>query len=170
MLYSKFIRIVEEHAEKITGEWMKEVKSNPSTTGYRNIPDNILSTRIYDVYKKFGLWILQDEPSDIRTGEHYFMLGRERAAEKIHLSEVVYAMLLSRNVMFKFILNEAIINTPFDTQQAFEFFQKANNFYDKAVYLVCLGYESLAKDDGNEPVKTEFIKKAVDSVTNWLIK
>jgi hypothetical protein len=71
MLYDKFIRLVEDHAEELTKEWIKEIKSNPSTIGYRNIEDAILGARIFDVYRRLGEWVINADPNDPKTAEHF---------------------------------------------------------------------------------------------------
>ena len=42
MLYSRYIRLVEEHAEKLTSQWITEVKSNSATLQYRQFSDQEL--------------------------------------------------------------------------------------------------------------------------------
>lgn len=168
MLYAKFIRLAEEHAEQLTKNWITEVKNNPMTTGYKKMPDQLLSKRIYDVYERLGHWLL--EPDNSKIGEHYIRLGRERASEGLKISEVTYALILSRVVLWKYILNQGIIDSFFDLQQAFEFYQMVINFYDRANYLVALGFESHKSLEKEEFEKGEFINEAVDSITRWLIK
>lgn len=170
MLYAKFIQLVENNAERLTKQWINEVRNNPATPGYKKMSDEILSSRVFNVYQRLGTWISLNDPSDIKTGEHYVKLGRERASEGLKLSEVTYAFLLSRVVLWKFILSQGIIDNFFDLQQAFEFFQKVNNFYDKAIYLVAVGYESYTSISEAELKKSGVIEKSLSAVTNWLIK
>lgn len=170
MLYAKYIQLVEDHAEDLTKKWISEVKKNPATPSYKEMPDELLFRRIFDVYRKLHIWIHQNDPYDSETAAHYLQLGRERASENIKLSEVTYSLILSRVVLWRYVLNQGIINNFFDLQQAFEFFQKVNNFYDKAIYLVSIGYESFGTLGKDEIRKTEFIDKAVKSVTRWLFR
>lgn len=170
MLYEKFIRLVEEKADQITNEWLREVKVNPSTEGYREIPDNVLSYRIHDVYKRLGKWLSVEAPNYHQSAEHFIRLGRERASEGIKASEVIYALILSRAVLWRFIQRQGIINNALDLQQAMEFNQKITNFFDKATYFVAVGVES--KDLSEEKLFEEdgFFDKAVNSITRWLMK
>ncbi|MBN1299988.1 MAG: hypothetical protein JW995_02130 [Melioribacteraceae bacterium] len=168
MLYAKFIQLVEDHAEELTKRWTEEVKKNPATTSYKTMSDDLLVKRIFDLYKKLHYWIMQNDPGDMETGEFYLKLGSERASENIKLSELLYAILLSRVVLWRYILNQGIINNAFDLQQAFEFFQRVNSFYDKVIYLVSIGHESYIAKERDKIHKREFIEKTVKSVTNWL--
>ena len=170
MLYEKFIRLVEENADQITGEWLREVKVNPSTTGYREISDNALSYRIHDVYKRLGKWLLDEEPDFHKSAEHFIRLGRERSSEGIKTSEIIYALILSRVVLWRFVQRQGIINNALDLRQAMEFNQKITNFFDKAAYFAAVGVES--KDITEDKLFAEdgFIDKAVNSITRWLMK
>jgi hypothetical protein len=170
MLYAKYIQLVEDHAVELTQKWVAEVKKNPATPSYKEMPDDLLYKRIYDVFRKLHIWILQNDPCDSETAAHYLNLGRERAGENIKLSEVTYSLILSRVVLWRYVLNQGMINSFFDLQQAFEFFQKVNNFYDKAIYLVSIGHESFGTLGKDEIKKTEFVEKSVRAVTRWLFR
>ena len=170
MLYEKFIRLVEDHAEKLTKEWIKEIKSNPSTAGYKNVDDAILGVRIFDVYRRLGDWIMNAEPNDPSTAEHFIKLGRERAGEKLKNSEVIYALILARVVLWRYIVEHEVITSTIELHQSLEFYQKVNNFFDKATYFVAVGFESISKVDQDKLKKDDFVGKAVQGVTGWFIK
>jgi hypothetical protein len=170
MLYEKFIRLVEDHAEKLTKEWIKEIKTNPSTVGYRKVDEGILGVRVYDVYRRLGEWIMKAEPNDPKTAEHFIKLGRERASEKLKNSEVIYALILARVVLWRYIVNQGVINSSIDLHQSLQFYQHVNNFFDKATYFVAVGYENVEKDDQEKLENDDFVAKAVQGVTSWFIK
>jgi hypothetical protein len=170
MLYAKYIRLVEDHAEKLTSQWISEVKTNSATLQYRQFSDGELHKRVFDVYERLGVWLLGDEKETVKIGEHYLRLGRSRAEEGIKLSEVTYALILTRVILWNYILSQGMIDTFFDIQQAFEFHQKLVGFFDKALYLVTTGYESsgqLSKEQFENP---RLVNEAVNSVTRWFIK
>ncbi len=170
MLYSKFIRLIEDNAEKLTQNWIKEVQNNPATPGYKKLSRDVLEKRIFDVYKRLGNWVLHYDPTDKKTTEHYIRLGRERAAEGIPLSEVTYTIILSRVIVWRFIEHEGVIESTFDLQQALEFFRRVNRFFDKITYLVSVGHESYKNVEEDELHKGEFFDKTFKSVMNWIIK
>ena len=170
MLYEKFIRVVEDHAEELTKEWIKEIKSNPSTVGYRKVDDAILGVRVYDVYRRLGEWVMNAEPNDPKTAEHFIKLGRERSDEKLKNSEVIYALILARVVLWRYIINQGVINSSIDLHQSLQFYQKVNNFFDKATYFVAVGFENVGSEEHEKLKKDDFVGKAVQGVTGWFIK
>lgn len=170
MLYEKFIRLVEDHAEELTKEWIKEIKSNPSTIGYRKVDEAILGIRVFDVYRRLGDWIMKSEPNDPKTAEHFMKLGRERSIENLKNSEVIYALILARVVLWRYIVDQGIINNSIDLHQSLQFYQHINNFFDKAAYFVAVGFESIDTKSQDKLKKDDFVDKAVQGVTGWFIK
>lgn len=169
MLIDKFIHLVEDHADQLTKLWIEEIRSHPSTKGYREFSDEILRKRIFDVYHRLGNWLLDDDPSDKRTAEHFMDLGRERTEEKIRVSEVIYALILARVVITKFVGSQSLINSPIEIQQAQEFTNRLTVFFDKAAYFVAVGYETRTPEEKEKLKKDEFVVKAIDSIANWII-
>ncbi len=170
MLYRKFISLVEDHAELLTQQWIEEVKTNPATPGYKKISNEVLHRRAYDDYVRLGNLLLEEEPSFHKQAAHYMKLGMERAAEGIKLSELLYAFILSRVVLWRFVVDQGVINGTLDLQQALEFYQKVTNFYDKAAYFVAAGYENYLNGKAKEKPQEDFVEKTVKAVTKWFIK
>jgi hypothetical protein len=169
MLYEKFIRLVEDHAELLTQNWIKEVITNPSTAGYKNMSSELLGNRIFDVYNRLGNWLLSEDQSYYNIADHFMNLGKERAREGLKLSEVIYALILARVVLWKYVIDHGIISSSIELQQAFEFHQKVTNFFDKASYFVAVGYEKLNVKN-EEKDNEDLVNKAIDAVTKWFIK
>lgn len=170
MLYQKYIRLVEDHAEQLTKKWSHEVRNNPSTPGYKSIPEKQLNERVYDVFKRLGDYLLQDDPDFRKTAEHFIKLGRERATEGMKVSEVIYALILERVVIWNFIVEEGIISSTLDLHEALGFYMKINNFFDKAEYFIAKGFESVHLSDIEISGESDVVNKSVDAVMRWFMK
>lgn len=170
MYRSKFVSLVEDHAELLTQRWLDEVKTNPSTAGYKKLSDEVLSRRVYDVYKRLGEWMLQEQSGYKQTAQHFIELGRDRAKEGLHVSEVVYAFILTRVILWKYVVSAGLIDTTLDFHQALDFYQKVTNFFDKAEYFVAVGYETLEPREQQKLDNENFVEEAVKSVMNWFVK
>ncbi len=168
MLYRKFITLVEDHAEELTRLWIDEVKKNPATKGYRQFTDENLHDKVYDVYIRLGRLLLEEDPTFKGLAAHYMKLGKDRAAEGLKLSEVIYALILSRVVLWRFVVNQGIINGTLDLQQALEFYHKVTSFFDKATYFVSCGYENFEKKSSMKD--EDFVDKTVKGFTKWFVK
>lgn len=170
MLYQKYIRLVEDHAEQLTRKWSTEVRNNPSTPGYKNIPQQHLDERVYDVFRRLGVYLMEDEPDFKQTAEHFIKLGRERACEGMKVSEVIYALILERVVIWNFIVEEGLISNALDLHEALGFYMKINNFFDKAEYFIAKGFESVHLPDTAVSRESDLVNKSVDAVMRWFIK
>ncbi len=170
MLYSKYIQLVEDHAEELTNRWKKEIKTNPSTSGYKDLDDNLLGSRVYDVYRRLGEWLDSADLNDPKVAEHFIRLGRERAIEKLKSSEVIYALLLTRAILWKYITNHSVISSSLDLHTSLEFYQLLITFFDKATYFTAVGFESIHKEVQEKINKEDFLEKAVHGLTDWIIK
>ena len=170
MLYRKFTKLVEEHADYLTQRWLLEVKSNPSTAGYSKISDEVLTSRVYDVYKKLSKWLSDEDPSFKKAAEHFIALGRERANEGLHVSEIIYALVLSRAVIWNYLIEQGLINNSIELQLALHFYQKMNNYFDKAAYFVAVGFESASKNRNDLIERSDFLEKSVNAIAKWIIK
>lgn len=170
MLSNKFISLVEDHADHIIENWLKEVKSNPSTRGYKKLSDEVLKARVDDVVRRLGDWLPQDEDVLRKTAEHFINLGRERHREGLKASEVVYALMLTRVAVWKYVVNHALFEHSLDLHQALDFYHAVTTFFDKAEYFVAVGFESMTNREGHIHEEEDFVEKVVKSVTNWLIK
>ncbi|MGE5682702.1 MAG: RsbRD N-terminal domain-containing protein [Bacillota bacterium] len=170
MLQDKFIAVVENHAELLTQNWIREVKNNPLTPGYRNISDEDLHSRVYRVYQDLSRWMQHNETAYREVAEHYLRLGRSRALEGVHLSEVIYATTLSRVELLNYIRNQGIINDAVDMWRALDFFHRINLFFDKIIYFISSGYESAHMDEKEVFKEKGFFDKIVNSFAHWMIK
>ncbi|MFA3782276.1 RsbRD N-terminal domain-containing protein [Melioribacteraceae bacterium 4301-Me] len=167
---NKFVHLVENNAHLLTSQWVEEVKRNPSTKGYRNLSEAELRSRVFDVYKRLGEWLQSDENIYQQTAQHFFNLGKTRAKEGLKVSEVVYALILNRVILWKFVINNGIIDTAIDYHHAIDFYHKVTNFFDKAEYFVCVGYETLDKTAEKKLEDENFFEAAVSAITNWVVK
>lgn len=168
MLYNRFVRIVEEHAEALTKSWIKEIKGNPSTPSYRGIADKELHDKVHDVYRRLGHWITE-RASMKEVAEHFMLLGRQRALQGIRQSEVIYALILSRVELWRYVKGQGIINDAMDLNRALEFFDRITYFYDKAIYFVSAGYENTEVSEEKLLEQGGMFEKIVKSFEAWVI-
>lgn len=170
MLYNRFIRVIEDHAESLTRSWIREVKSNPSTKNYAKLSNEELHDSVYDIYRKLGHWIKKEESSLREIAEHFVKLGRLRAKEGFQLSEVIYGIILGRVELWRYIMNEGLVNDPIDLNRALDFFHRINYFFDKAVYFISVGFENTEVSEEELSKEGGIFDKIFETFNIWLIK
>ena len=94
MLSDRLIRMIEHHADELTRALVEDLQSNPRTASYHRLSREAIHDRTYHVYKDLGLWLNSKAEEDIEAS--YTELGKEREAEGIPISEVVFALILTK--------------------------------------------------------------------------
>ena len=139
MLSTRLVRMIEDHAEELTGEVLKDLSSHPRTPAYHRLTHTELHRRVYDVYRNLGRWLgnKSDEPVEATYGA----LGRVRREEGIPLSEVVFALTLVKEHLWRYVLSSGLASSPVDLYQEEELALLVGRFFDKATYYAVKGYE-----------------------------
>lgn len=170
MHYRKLMNLIEDHSELLSQKWLKEMLNNPATSGYKNISAELLHKRVMENYKLLDMWLEKSEAAFTNVAEHYMRLGRERASEGLKESEVIYALIVLRTIIWKHLMNQGIVTSTIEVQHALEFYQLLNNFFDKATYYVALGYESISPSEQDKLKQEKFVEKTVKSITDYFLK
>ena len=142
MLSDTLVRMIEDHAEKLTHSLVNDLKSNKRTTHYHHLTGDELHRRTYDVYRHLGQWIASKTEEAIESS--YVELGEKRRAEGIPLSEVVYALILTKNHLREYIRFSGLSDSAMDLHRERELQQLVAQFYDKAIYYTVQGFEHTA--------------------------
>ena len=141
MPLGKLIDLIEDHADELTERMVLKVREDPRTTAYHRFDDEELGDRARLVYANLGRWL--GETSEEGVKEEYFRLGRRRCSERIPLSEVVMALLLTRRNLWHFVELQGW-DTIFDLRQQLDLELLVVRFFDRAIHHAVRGYESEA--------------------------
>jgi hypothetical protein len=142
MLSARLVRLIEDHAEDLTRSVLADLASNPRTPAYHRIPRDELHHRVHDVYRNLGRWL--GDKTDEAVEPSYLSLGRRRLAEGVPLSEVVYALILTKHHLASFIRSAGLVDSAVELYQEEELNLLVDHFFDKAVYHTVRGYEQAA--------------------------
>jgi hypothetical protein len=168
LLINRFIRLIENHAESLSLKWVQDVRSNPLTEGYAVMTKEALHDVVYNRFRTLGDWLVKKEGRDRDIAMMFLESGRERAKAGIRASEMVYSLMLERDLLWKYILDEGLVTEGIDLNRAIEFSHQLNYFYEKAVYFSLVGYE---KQQGSEPALKEDLEfnKTFEGFKHWLV-
>lgn len=139
MISGKLISMIEKNADNLISSLIQELRINKRTAAYKNFSESQLMERTENVYKNLRSWLGDKTEDDIK--EMYNALGRERKKEKIPLSQVMSAMIITRNHLRRFIEHEIPSNSAMEIYQEMEFINYITIFFDKALYHTIIGYE-----------------------------
>jgi len=139
MLGMRLVRLIEAHSEPLASSLAEQIRNSERTSDFRKIPKEELRLAAAEVYRNLGEWLLQKTESDIaaRFGE----VASRRAAEGIRLHQLVWALTLSRENLWRFLRHESFADNIVAMHGEMELERLLNQFFDRALYYAVLGYE-----------------------------
>jgi hypothetical protein len=140
MMFSyRLVRLIESHADALAGGLEERVQASSQVSHFRNIPSHELRERVYEIYRHLGEWLLGKNELDI---EHrYLEIGARRARQRVPLSEVVQAIVLTKENLWEFLKSEAVMDRAVEIMGELELLQMLEMFFDRAIYYAAVGYE-----------------------------
>lgn len=139
MLSERLVRLIEEHADQLTRGVINDLQSNPRTPAYHHLPHDAMHHRVYAVYRNLGQWLGHETDDAIEAS--YTDLGKKRSAEGTPLSEVVYALVLTKYHLRDYIRSSGLVDSAVSLYQEQELHRLLGQFFDKATYYTVKGYE-----------------------------
>ena len=140
MMFSyRLVRLIESHADALASGLEERVQTSRQIGHFREIPAHELRERVYEIYRHLGEWLLGKNELDI---EHrYKEIGARRARQHIPLSEVVQAIVLTKENLWDFLKSEAVMDRAVEIMGELELLQMLEMFFDRAIYYAAVGYE-----------------------------
>ena len=139
MISVRLVAMIEDHAEQLTSGLVNDLQRHPRVRGYHRLAPLELHNRAYDVYHNLSKWVGRGSESEIELS--YTDLGRRRYREGIPLSEVIFALLLTKEHLLTYVRTSGLADTALDLYQELELVQMVSQFFDKAIYHAARGFE-----------------------------
>jgi hypothetical protein len=154
MISAKLIELIEIHAVRLTSDVARDLVTNERTRGFRAVPVEDLERRLFEILHHLGTWI--GEPKAGRVQTEFSDWGRRRFDQGIPLSEIVYAIILLKHHLRRYIRDNGLIEGAFPRVESdyvlpihLHSLQDLNvqlgTFFDEAIYHLTCGYEAGAR-------------------------
>ncbi len=136
----RFVRLIEDHSDALATSLLHKVQTSARTESYCDrVPAGDLKHRVYEIYRHLGEWLLHKNEADIE--ERYTAIGSRRAQQGVPLSELIWAIVLTKHNLWEFILDEAYPDRPVEILGRQELLQLLDQFFDRAIHSAAVGYE-----------------------------
>jgi len=150
MMGIKLVRLIEAHSERLSRSLSEKIRNSERTSAFQKIPPEELRLAATEVYRNLGEWLLQKTEADI--AHRFRAVAEQRASEGIPLHQLVWALALTRDHLWRFLRQQSFSDSIFELHGELEVFQMLNQFFDRAIYYAIVGYEQFsqsvtAKDD-----------------------
>jgi hypothetical protein len=157
MLGARLLQLIQAHAGALTSDVMRDLRTNERTPTFRQLNTTDLESRITALYWNLGKWIGNADDSAVRA--EYEEMGRTRFREGLNVSELVYALLLTKQHLRRYIRDHGLVDfagdrvmpdelLPLELHSIQELNYQVGEFFDRALYYLARGYEAEAAAAG----------------------
>jgi hypothetical protein len=160
LIAAKLVELIEIHANRLTSDITDDLITNERTKGFRAVRVEDLQQRIFQLLHHLGNWI--GEPKAGRVQAEFTDWGRQRFDQRIPLSEIIYAIVLLKQHLRRYITDNGLVDASFPRTESDyvlplhlhslqELNAQVGQFFDEALYYLACGYEDRALRTGQTP-------------------
>ena len=153
MLGSRVLSLIQAHAGRLTRDVVDEMMTDERTAAFRRLNPANVESRVSALFYNLGKWIGSPDEEAIRR--EYEDMGRERFLEGVRISELVYALLISKQHLRRYIRDHGLVDfagdrvmpeelMPLELHSIQELNYQVGEFFDRALYYLARGYEAEA--------------------------
>ena len=110
MLGYRLLRLVETHSDALAAGLLEKTQQSPLLPGYRHVPPGELEQRVYEIYRHLAEWLLGKSELDVE--KRYLEIGAKRAHQHVPLSQLIWAIILTKRNLWDFMQQEAVLDRP----------------------------------------------------------
>jgi len=139
LLTYRLVRLIETHSDALAAGLLARVRSSPRLSGYSQVPPEELQQRVYEIYHHLGEWLLGKR--EIELERRYREVGGRRAAQGVPLSELMWAIILTKENLWEFVNRESGMDRPPEVFSHLELLELLEGFFDRAIHYAAVGHE-----------------------------
>jgi hypothetical protein len=150
MISAKLIELIENHAPGLSRDITRDLVSSERTRGFREVKQDELEARIFALLQHLGNWV--GEPGSDLVESEFGDWGRRRFNQGIPLSEILYAVIILKQHLRRYIRDNGLVEVAFPRVEGdyvlpmhLQSLQDLNTtveaFFDEALYRLACGYE-----------------------------
>ncbi len=139
MLAYRLVRLIETHSEQLALGLTAKLRASDKTRDYDKVPPEEFRQRVYGIYHNLGEWLLGKSEAEIER--RYTEIGATRQAQAVPLSQLIYAITLTKEHLFDYMKHNAALDQPVEIFGELELLQLLDQFFDRAQYYAAVGYE-----------------------------
>ncbi|HXY11020.1 MAG TPA: hypothetical protein VEI52_24520 [Terriglobales bacterium] len=145
MLY-RLVRLIETHAQALAACLLTRVQESEATPDYKHVPAEELKGRVFEIYRHLGEWLISEDKRTVEA--RYLEIGARRALQGVPLSQLVWAIILTKENLWEYIKKESVLERPVEVFGELEMLQLLDQFFDRAIHYAAIGYERAVAEHG----------------------
>ena len=148
MLTYKLVRLIETHSDTLAAGLLAKVRNSLRLGEYGSVPPEELQQRVYEIYRHLGEWLLSRREIDLER--RYIEIGARRAAQGVPLSQLIWAIILTKENLLDFLKGKSAMERPPEVFGRLELLELLEQFFDRAIHSAAIGYE---QSQATQPVR-----------------
>ncbi len=148
MIAPRLVRLIETHSDQLTAGLIEKLQKCPRVAGLQKVPADEFKQRVHEIYHNLGEWLLTKTEADVER--RYTLIGTRRAQQGVALSELLWAIILTKEHLWEYLKGEGFVDQPVELLQEIELFHMVDQFFERALFYATVGYEK-AKFAGGGP-------------------
>jgi hypothetical protein len=140
MLAMRLVRLIETHADHLSQSLTRRLEGDPFCAELRRVPREELEARSYEIFSHLTDWLLYKTEHDLERA--YTEIGIRGARQQVALAHLLYAVSATKEQLWAFLQDEGVVTQPLELFAEMELFRLLDQFFDKAIYYLAIGYES----------------------------
>jgi hypothetical protein len=146
MIAYRLVHLIETHSDALAASLLDKVQHSELTRSYLDVPSADLQQRVREIYRHLGEWLLGKSAFDIK--QRYEEIGARRARQAVPLSDLIWAIVLTKQNLWDFLKKESLLERPVEIFGELEVLQLLEQFFDRAIYYASVGHErALAENE-----------------------
>jgi len=153
MLGARLLLLIQAHAGPLTRDVVTDLRTNERTSSFRRLDAADVETRVSTLFYNLGKWIGDADERAVQV--EYQEMGRVRVREGVPISELVYALVITKHHLRRYIREHGLVDfagdrtasdelLPLELHSIQELNYQVGEFFDRALYHLARGYESEA--------------------------
>jgi hypothetical protein len=136
------VQLIENNSDRLAETMLMKLQACEKCESFTRVPREEFRQRVYEIYDHLGGWLLGKKEADV--ARRYIEIGMARERQGVLLSELMYAIIMTREHLWDFVKQEAKIEKPKEVFGELEIMELLEQFFDRAMYYAAQGYEKSA--------------------------
>jgi len=138
---------IQTHADELTERVIQAVRTSPRTSFLHELYEEDLRLRFSDLYRNLGRWISEKGEGEIEAT--YGEMGRRRCRQGVPLNELVYAVILVKQILWDYIQKNVVPESEANLYGEELVNVMVGTFFDRVLYRAVKGYEETWTTDAS---------------------
>jgi hypothetical protein len=138
MIALKLVHLIERHSEELAHSLIHKIENSPKCAELKKVPRKEIESRAFEVYQCLSDWLLNKTEYDIERT--YVALGSHRCRQGIAFNNVFWGIILTKENLWDFLQRECLEENALELHSEFELLRMLDQFFDRALYYVAVGY------------------------------